>query len=778
MDMTIFRNLCILAACLVLSACDQPSRQAAATLPFEEAAAPESDLPVTVSFNEHIQPLLSEYCYHCHGPDSGTREPKDHPLRLDRPEDAFVLRDNGLPAIIKGKPAESEVVKRMHLTDPEMIMPPPKSHKTMKPEEIALIERWIEQGAEFEPHWAFVPVKKPELPTSGADWAANPIDRFVAEKLEAHGMKPNPPEDPRRFYRRLHLDLTGLPPTPEAVEAFVKASSADFQNAVEKAADELLVTTASAENFTRHWLDAARYADTHGIHIDNYRAIWPYRDWVISAFKNNMPWDQFTLEQIAGDMLPDRTLDQLVATGFSRCLPTTGEGGAIAEEYDAIYAKDRVETVSAVWLGLTTGCAACHDHKFDPVSTKEFYSLTAFFRNTPMTALDNNNAKHPPNVFVPLLPDRERWTALLAEISNVEKRLVEREKSSHLDFETWLVNASITPERKIDSTLHLHLPLTESDGPLRGFVDGQAREWSFAAERVDAPFGKAPVISMSPVELGDIANFSCGEPVTFGGFIRVEGTPTGAVIARMDPSESLRGWDLYLENGKPASHVIDSWDKAANKIVAKKPLVPGQWHHVMITFDGTKSGHQTSAIYLDGKLAETQTSPNSVGGNIEAQVPLRLGSRQGGDSALDGEVAIQDLRFYRRLLHDREIAAISASSMLQQAVATPLAQLTEDQRKLIHQYFLANIDTPSREIFTQLDTLHTEQRELRARGSMTLVMEEKKAEPYAHVLTRGVYTDKGEKVTPDTPAVMRRKTVSASRAGSTIPPTPFPPASR
>ena len=383
-------------------------------------------LPEEISFNEHVQPILSEYCYHCHGPDAGTREPKEAPLRLDRVEDAFLPRDDGQPVILKGNPADSLLVKRLHDKDPDSIMPPPKSHKTMNPREIALLERWIEQGAEYEPHWSFAQVKKPEPPDAGADWAANPIDRFVAEKLAAAGLKPNPPEDAARFYRRLHLDLTGLPPAPEAIEAFKKSYASNPQNAVAAAADELLATTASAEHFARHWLDAARYADTHGIHIDNYRAIWPYRDWVIRAFQANMPWDQFTTEQIAGDLLPDRTLDQHVATGFYRCLATTGEGGAIAEEYDAIYAKDRVETVSAIWLGLTTGCAACHDHKFDPVSTKEFYSLAAFFRNTPMSALDGNKADHPPNVFVPCWRTASVGSRLPRKFQASEKQLAER----------------------------------------------------------------------------------------------------------------------------------------------------------------------------------------------------------------------------------------------------------------------------------------------------------------------------------------------------------------
>jgi hypothetical protein len=738
-----------------LTGCDpSASKVSSAPATVEEPAPPVVAEPVKISFNEHVQPILSEYCYHCHGPDSGTREPKAAPLRLDRVEDAFLPREDGKPVILKGNPTESMLVKRLHEKDPDSIMPPPKSHKTMNAREIALLERWIEQGAEYEPHWSFAAVKKPELPDSGKSWAVNPIDRFVAEKLDEAGLKPNPPEDAARFYRRLHLDTTGLPPTPEAIEIFKKSFAKNPQEAVDTAADQLLATTASAEHFARHWLDAARYGDTHGIHIDNYRAIWPYRDWVIRAFQANMPWDQFTTEQIAGDMLPGRTLDQLVATGFSRCLATTGEGGAIAEEYDAIYATDRVETVSAIWLGLTAGCAACHDHKFDPVSTKEFYSLTAFFRNTPMSALDGNKEDHPPNVFVPHLDDRARWEKLADEIAGVEKQLAERAVVARPEFDTWLTTAVIEQSREIDSTLSIHLPFTEADGPLRGLVDGKPREWPAAPQRIDAPLGKAPVISHEPVELGDIGSFSRGDRVTFGGFIRVEGKPTGTIIARMNPAEALRGWDLYLENGKLAYHVIDSWDKAANKVLANATLEPGKWQHVMVTFDGSISGHQASAMYIDGKKTGSKTYPNTVGGNIETAVPLRLGSRDGGVAKLNGKVALQDFRFYRRLLSESEIGGLAKNIELQHIVSLPAEKRSKEQIASVLDYYLGNIDAPTRDLMTVLDGKKAEQIALRARGSVTLVMAEKKEEPYAHVLTRGVYSDKGEKVFPSTPAVL------------------------
>ena len=744
------RNSVLCAAFLVLVGCDGPPDR-------PEAAAGESvaiSLPETVSFNSHIQPVLSENCYHCHGPDSGTRKPKDDPLRLDREEDAFVLRDDGRPVIVKGKPVESRLFGLIASADPDMLMPPPKSHKSLTQQEIALIKRWIEQGAEYEAHWSFAPIRKNKPPEAGVEWAANPIDQFIAEKMDEAGLKPNSADDPRRFHRRLTLDLTGLPPEPDATDAFVAAYEKDAQIAVEAEAVRLLATIASSEHFTRHWLDAARYADTHGIHIDNYRAIWPYRDWVIRAFHENMPWDQFTTEQIAGDLLPDRTLDQRVATGFSRCLATTGEGGAIADEYLAIYAKDRVETVSAVWLGLTTGCAACHDHKFDPISTKEFYSLTAFFRNTPMSALDGNNAEHPPNVFVPLLDDRQRWSTINDEISGITKQMEARKAGARPAFEEWLAGAVIEPSPEIDSTLAIHLPLTEAEGPIHGFVDGEPREWPAELSRIDAPLGKAPVISDQPVDLGDLGSFSREDRVSFGGFIRIEGKPTGSVVARMNPGNSFRGWDIYLQDGRIASHVIDSWDKAANKIVASAPLKPGEWHHVMITFDGSASGHQASAIHVDGKRAPAKLYPNSVGGNIETSVPLRLGSRHNNDSKLNGKVAFQDFRFYRRLLDSGEIDRIAKSSLLEHIVSLPPDQRTEEQLATAFRYYLSSIDGPSRELRTKLDATNKELAEMKSRGSVSLVMEEKAETPFAHVLTRGVYSDKGEKVDPGTPAIL------------------------
>jgi hypothetical protein len=393
---------------------------------------PGQALPEVVTFNTHIQPLLSENCYLCHGPDSGSRKAD---LRLDRAEFAFKPMKNGQPAITKGQAASSEVIRRLRNKDPKEVMPPPLSHKVVSDRDIALIEKWINQGAAYEEHWSFIPPKRPAVPdVLDPAWPKSPIDRFILAHLEKAGLAPAPEADKAALLRRVTLDLTGLPPTPEAVAAFVADTRPD---AYEKAVDGLLASPAYGEHQARYWLDAARYADTHGIHIDNYRSIWPYRDWVINAFNANQRYDQFTLEQLAGDLLPNPTLEQQIATGFHRCLATTGEGGAIAEEYLATYAKDRVSTTSTVWLGLTTGCAACHDHKFDPFSQKDFYQLSAFFRNNPMSALDGNSADHAPNLKVPTPEDTARWRELnpllpakQQALKDAEKALAEQPKPS------------------------------------------------------------------------------------------------------------------------------------------------------------------------------------------------------------------------------------------------------------------------------------------------------------------------------------------------------------
>jgi len=315
-----------------------------------------------ISFNRDIRPILVEHCFSCHGADSGSRQAD---LRLDRRDDAIEFG-----AIAAGDPDSSPMLDRVFSDDPEEVMPPPATKKPLSAAQKELLTQWIAAGAEYEPHWSFIPPVKPSLPpVTNQAWGRNEIDRFILAGLEAAGLEPAPEADRRSLARRVALDLTGLPPDPVAVEAFVADPRPE---AYEAYVDALLTSPAWGEHRGRYWLDYARYADTHGIHFDNEREMWTFRQWVIQAFNDNLSFDEFTTLQLAGDLVdlggdasPDDRLDARIGSGFNRCNVTTNEGGVIDEEYVVLYARDRTETTATVWMGLTAGCAVCHDHKFD-----------------------------------------------------------------------------------------------------------------------------------------------------------------------------------------------------------------------------------------------------------------------------------------------------------------------------------------------------------------------------------------------------------------------------
>ncbi len=738
----------ILLSSLLFSSCSKKT-SSSFNLPSDTAIAADVlktsfTVPETISFNEHVQPILSETCYHCHGPDSGTRAPKKDPLRLDRAEFAFAKRENGTITIKPGAPAASEIIKLIKETDPDLIMPKPESHKTISPQQLAILEKWIEQGAKYEEHWSFIKPLRPAVPaTNNSQWAKNPIDSFILEKIEANGLSPNSVENPRRLYRRLAYDLKGLPPQPEEIDAFEKAFAADQDKAISDAADRMMASNEGAEHFARHWLDAARYADTHGIHIDNYRAIWPYRDWVISAFKNNMPWDQFTIEQFGGDLLPNATLDQKVATGFQRCIPTTGEGGAIPEEYEAIYANDRVSTMSALWLGLTTQCAACHDHKFDPVSTKEFYQLTAFFRNTTMRALDGNQAEHAPAIFVPPVSERARYDELDKLIATEKSNLATRQKNAQADFDKWASSGTTIQETKVDSSMIVHLPLNESAGPILGSIKGKPYTNNANVQRREGKTGQALLASAQTLDLEYVANFERKQSFSYSMMIYTEGQPTGPVIAHMDEAKHYRGWDLWLDQGVPAVHIIDYWPDSASKFISKQALQPGKWQHIAVTFDGSKPAINTVAIYIDGKKVATSSGANRVGKNIQVHVPLTIGKRTNG-APIQGTTAIQDLRIYDHIIKEDEIAVLATGRSIQDLLALPVAERKPEDTKVLQKYYLDFQDAPSNAMRAAIVKYEQESAEIKSRGSACLIMQEKNEKPFAHILARGSYADKSK----------------------------------
>jgi len=368
------RNCCSMLVCALLSV---------SALYAAEHAQTSATVPATIEFNRDVRPILSDKCFACHGFDVKNRKSG---LRLDLLEGATATNAEGEQAIVAGDLAKSSAWKRINSTDSEEVMPPPKSHKKLTDIEKAILKRWIEQGAKYQKHWSFETIQKPQPPTAKTP-QKNAIDAFVFAKLESQGLAPNPEASKETLVRRVAFSLTGLPPTLSEVKAYLDDTA---PNAYEKMIDRYMASPRYGEEMARHWLDIARYADTHGLHLDNERQMWAYRDWVVKAFNDNKPFDAFTIEQLAGDLLPNPTKEQLTATGFNRCNVTTSEGGSIDSEYIFRYAVDRTSTTAQVWMGLTAGCAVCHDHKFDPISAKEFYSMYAFFHSAADPAMDGN----------------------------------------------------------------------------------------------------------------------------------------------------------------------------------------------------------------------------------------------------------------------------------------------------------------------------------------------------------------------------------------------------
>lgn len=381
-------------------------------------AAPTTDSP-RVLFNRDIRPILSDTCFPCHGFDAAKRKAD---LRLDVVEGA-TADHKGHQAVKGGSLEASELWRRVSSTDAKAIMPPPSSGKKLKPEQIALLREWILEGAAYQKHWAFEPPVRPQTPAvKKANWARNDIDNFILAKLETKGLQPSSEAGKETLIRRVTLDLTGLPPTPDEIDAFLADHEPD---AYERLVDRLLNSPRYGEQMARHWLDVARYGDTHGLHLDNERSIWPYRDWVVSAFNENLPFDKFTIWQLAGDLLPDATRDQKIASGFNRCNVTTSEGGAIDEEFQVRYAVDRVETTSAAWMGLTMGCAVCHDHKLDPITQKEFYQVFSLFNNISEKAMDGNALLPAPTLQLPTPEQATLMAEYDAKIKGIKKQVQE-----------------------------------------------------------------------------------------------------------------------------------------------------------------------------------------------------------------------------------------------------------------------------------------------------------------------------------------------------------------
>jgi hypothetical protein len=543
-----------------------------------------------LDFNQDVQPILASNCFSCHGPDPEMRKSG---LRLDLEESAFRKRPGHADAIVAGHPEQSELIKRIESKDPHHLMPqsPQGEAKPMKPEDIAILKEWVKEGAVYRPHWAFDKPLRPALPvdTQNDPWAKTPIDAFILARLKKEGLRPSREASKETLIRRVTLDLTGLLPAPAEVRGFMKDSS---PQAYEHLVDRLLAKPAYGEERARRWLDYARYADTYGIHLDNSRDIWPYRDYVIRSFNSNKPFDQFTMEQIAGDLLPAKSLDPLIASGYVRLGASSNEGGAIPEELRANIARERAEAYGAAFMGLTVGCAVCHDHKYDPTSQKDFYALTAFFNNIDEKPFNGDRPVWTPVARIPKAPNQEAYNRVLAKRSELASQLASLHSQERVLVPRWLASRQGLAQPVSTDKLELRLRLDEGGGEQLKNSAPHARQASFPIGKFKPQWGETTWLwpdfrmdASTHVALGQTGDYEGNQAFSSGGWFMVRSAPnytldnaTGALLSKMDTNQLNRGWDLSIEKGLVSVELVNQAPKglgipksaAAKKPVAKK----------------------------------------------------------------------------------------------------------------------------------------------------------------------------------------------------------------
>ncbi|MCH2594823.1 MAG: DUF1553 domain-containing protein [Pirellulales bacterium] len=701
-----------------------------------------------LQYNRDIRPILFDACISCHGRDSAAREAD---LRLDQREMA-VERE----VIVPGNPDASELVHRIFHEDASERMPPPETKKQLTDEQKATLERWIREGAEYQPHWSLIPPEKPTQPkVANSWWVKNPIDSFVAAKLEEVGLPPAEEANRRTLARRVSLDLTGLPPTPETVESFVEDKSAD---AYEKLVDRFIRSPHWGEHRARYWLDLARYADTHGLHFDNYREMWTYRDWVIKAFNQNLPFDQFTIESLAGDLLENATLDQQIASGFNRCNITSNEGGSIEEELLVLYTRDRTETTAVAWLGLTAGCAVCHDHKFDPISQREFYELAAFFNNTTQSGMDGNLKASPPVTAVPLEEDREDWNQLHEQLLPIQHKLDDRRREARNTFEVWLAETTLDDiDRDIpEQDLHFAAALDIQQEQIHYTVAGQSHsaELPTTAEWHEGPLGKKAIhLKQGQVlESPEVGDFEGDQPFSIATWIKLsENARFASLIARMEEGvPKVRGWDVWIENGRIGMHLVHKWPSDAIKVSSSPFLQANKWHHVVMTYDGSRRG-KGFKIYVNGIEDELSIGTDTLKSSIRTEVPFKVGQRH--NSRLVSDATIADLRIYARELEESEISILGSPELFA-VFEQPASQRQQVDTDRLYTWWLKTLDPVFIQLHADQKDLKQKESEIRDRGTVAYVMCERKDPAMAHLLHRGGYSQRREQLSPDTPDVL------------------------
>jgi hypothetical protein len=681
----------------------------------------------TVEFNRDIRSILSDKCFGCHGPDAVARKIK---LRLDIEAIAKSDLGGGRFAIVPGDPEKSELIRRITATNPAMRMPPSHSGLKLVPREIELMRTWIAQGAAWQKHWSFVPPKSPPLPTvRDSARIRNPIDAFVLARLERDGLRPAPEAEPATLLRRASLDLIGLPPSPAEVDALLRDKD---PGAFERAIDRLLASPRYGEKMAARWLDAARYADTNGYQTDAERHMWRWRDWVIEAFNSNMPFDRFTIEQIAGDLLPNPTLSQKIATGFNRNHRGNSEGGIVPEEYLLEYAVDRVETMSTVFLGLTIGCARCHNHKYDPFTQREFYQLLAYFNSIPELGRYLKYGNTPPYVKAPTREQQTKLTELDSKVAEADRRFAAATTGIEAAQRRWERTLRAGADFALSDSLVAHAPLDDSG--VTGILGGAAR---FDGSRV--------------VNEGDKGEFGFYDKFSVTAWIKAD-AKTGPIVTRADEKLDGEGWGLYLHEGKLQVNLIKRRLDDAIRVETKSAVDPGGWRHVAMTYDGSRLADGIR-IYVDGKSQELNILLDGLNQDFRTNEPLRIGG--GGVPETQFRGLIDDVRIYSRALTADDTVMIATPRTIAQIAAIAEKERTAAERAKLRRAFLEQGAPVSMQEPWRVQQQARKSRESYLESVPTvMVMEELPVPNPAFIYARGSYDRPGEKVSRGVPEVV------------------------
>ena len=728
---------------LALTGCgDATSPESIAVQPAADKPAADADAPL--SYNRDIRPILSDKCFACHGPDSAAREAD---LRLDMPEGTDDY-DGAYFAIEPGDPDASELVSRIFSNKSKLVMPPPAFKIELTDEEKALLVRWIEEGAKYEPHWAFVPVAEKIEPPAVKDekWARDPIDRFVLVRLEAEGLSPSKEAGPLRWLRRVTYDLTGLPPTPEEIDAFTTDKGG---KAYENVVDRLLASPHYGERMAVPWLDMARYADTYGFTVDGYRATWPWRDWVVQAFNDNLSYDQFLTWQVAGDLLPNATREQHLATAFSRLHRMNAEGGAIPEEWRNEGVADRLHTFGTAFMGMTFECARCHDHRYDPIEQAEYYELFAFFNSID----ESGTAEYQRSDIIPppsLLLSTEAQDAELDRLSKVvieaEKSLIAKRAERKQAYDKWLVSgelAATIPDLVGDFSFD-----ALEGNKLANRVEGGGQGTVGTVESLNAPSLEAGVTGQSLRFDGDnyaflpgMADIDRWTPFTISLWFKVDELDEGKprVIAKRTSGTDVGpyGFDLMLDQGRVMARAYRHWPGNAIGVQTGEIVKPGEWMHIVWRYDGSSraagldleiNGESVELeVVRDGPLLKTVGKGRPFGAGAKE---LIIGQRFRDRGLAEGNV--DEVKLIRRAVSDVEAKHLFDNKALAEAIA-------KKDGEALEAYYLSAIDAEVRKSEASLAALRKQHVEYETKIPEIAVMREMPKPRPTHILARGLY---------------------------------------